>query len=195
MKEIEIKRLSNYLSVSTEKIKRVLAKKKKELSQIKKTEKTMEQKKQEFYFLEDDFKKLEEKIENLHNEIKRLGNEIGKSCDVSGETFHDNFDYEECGRQQSIWSEEVRKLTVIRRKSKVVAPNKTKKMVLIGKKVALIKNGELLTFHIGSYMSFTKNYISYKSPIVSLILGSKQGDTLEGLINGKKTKIEIVSID
>ncbi len=195
MKDTEIKKISDYLSVSVNEIKKVLTKKEKEVNEKTNKEKPMEKKTDQLYFLENDLKKMELKIEELHKEIARLGKEIGRSCDVSGETFHDNFDYEECSRQQTIWSEEIKKLTAIRRKAKIVSPNKKEKKVLIGKKVTLIKNGEKISFYIGSYMSFTKNYISYKSPIVSLILGAKEGEIKQGIINGKKTIAEIISID
>ncbi len=195
MKDTEIKKISEHLSVSVNEIKQVLAKKQKEINQELKKEETIEQKTQEVYFLEADLKKMEFKIETLHKEIARLGKEIGRSCDESGETFHDNFDYEECSRQQAIWSGEIKKLTAIRRRSKIVNPNRKEKKVLIGKKVTIIKNGQKISFYIGSYMSFTKNYISYKSPIVNLIFGSREGEVKEGLINGEKTVIEIISIE
>jgi len=195
MKDTEIKKISDYLSISIEEIKKVLAEKKKEINQKPKKENFDKEAPRKFYFLENDLKKLELKIETLHNEIARLGKEIGRSCDESGETFHDNFDYEECSRQQTLWSGEIKKLTEIKRKSKIVVPSKEEKKVFIGKKVKILKNGEKFSFYIGSYMSFTKNYISYKSPIASLIFGAKEGETKEGIINGKKTVLEIISIE
>jgi len=194
MKDEDIKKISEAFAIPEVSIREVLAK----AAATAKTESKKLGHKDgghnHFYFLPDDFDLLDKKIETLHQEIDRLGKAIGLSSDISGETFHDNFDYEECSRQQAMWSEEIRKLSLIKRKAKIIHPRKNGDVVAIGRTVSLDNNGKKMTIKIGSYMTFNSDSVSYASPIVKLIFGAKSGETKEGLIQGKKTKIKILEI-
>lgn len=194
MKEIDIKKISEAFTIPEEAIRETLAK----AAANAKTEHKKSNRKEcghnHIYFLPEDFDLLDKKIETLHQEIDRLGHAIGLSSDVSGETFHDNFDYEECSRQQAMWSEEIRKLALIKRKVKIVNPNEIGDIVAIGRTVVLDNNGKQMTIKVGSYITFSSESISYASPIIKLIFGAKSGDTKEGLILGQKTKIHILEI-
>lgn len=194
MKEIDIKKISEAFAIPEEAIRETLARAAANVKTEHKKSSHKEGGHNHFYFLPDDFTLLEKKIETLHQEIDRLGKAIGLSSDVSGETFHDNFDYEECSRQQAMWSEEIRKLTIIKRKAKMVSPNESGDIVAVGRTVTLDNNGKNMTIRIGSYMTFSSESVSYASPIVKLIFGAKSGDTKEGLIRGQKTKIHILEI-
>lgn len=194
MKEIDIKKISEAFAIPEEAIRDVLTKAAANAKTEHKKPSYKEGGYNHFYFLPDDFALLEKKIETLHQEIDRLGKAIGLSSDISGETFHDNFDYEECSRQQAMWSEEIRKLTLIKKKAKMISPNKNEDIVAVGRIVTLDNNGKKMTIKIGSYMTFNSESVSYASPIVKLIFGAKSGDIKEGLIRGQKTKIHILEI-
>lgn len=194
MKEIDIKKISQAFAISEEAIRKTLAQAAAEANTENKKISHKEGGRNHFYFLPEDLMMLDQKIETIHKEIERLGQAIGLSADVSGETFHDNFDYEEGGRQQAMWSEEVRKLSVIKQKAKIIHPNKSEDIVAIGRTVTINNNGEIMTIKIGSHMTFNSQSVSYASPIVKLIFGAKPGDTKEGIIHGRKTKIHILEI-
>jgi len=194
MKETDIKKISEAFAIPEEAIRETLARAAADAKTEHKKSSHKEGGHNHFYFLPDDFALLEKKIETLHQEIDRLGKAIGLSSDISGETFHDNFDYEECSRQQAMWSEEIRKLTIIKRKAKMVSPNENGNIVAVGRTVTLDNNGKEMTIKIGSYMTFSSESVSYASPIVKLIFGAKPGDTKEGFIRGQKTKIHILEI-
>ncbi len=188
MKDEDIKKISQAFKITEEAIREALARGLKE--------KPKKDDKSHFLFLPEDIEALEKRIEDLHNEILRLGTAIGLSCDVSGETFHDNFDYEECSRQQSMWSAEIKKLTDLRGRAKIINPaDIDKKKVGIGTVVKMDRDGHPLKIRVGSYMTFSHKSASYESPIVKLILGAKVGETREGVIGDKKTKIRIISIE
>lgn len=148
------------------------------------------------YFYEDDFQELNNKIEKIKKEIERLGAEIAHSVDVSGETFHDNFVYEEGGRQQAMWTQEVRKLERIRSRTKVLKfiPD-NEKVVKMGKNIKLIHNGEIKLIRIGSFLNFNKDSISYASIFSQSIIGSKVGDKKTFSINQKKHSVTIEDIN
>ncbi len=148
------------------------------------------------YFFEEDFHELEKKINRIKKEIQRLGAEIAHSVDVSGETFHDNFVYEEGGRQQSMWTQEILKLESIRSRAKVIKflPD-GEKIVKLGKIVKLSLNGKVSSIRIGSFLNFKKNSISYASEFSQKIMGLKIGDQKNILINEKKTVVIIKEIN
>ncbi len=194
MKEIDIKKISKAFAIPEGAIRETLARGAKKTKTKHKKSDHKEVSHNYFYFLPDDLAMLDKKIETLHQEIDRLGQAIGLSIDISGETFHDNFDYEECSRQQAMWSEEIRKLSDIKRKAKMVSPKENGDTVAMGRTVIIDNNGKKMTIKVGSYMTFDSQSASYASPIVKLIFGTKSGDTKEGLISGQKTKIHILEV-
>lgn len=194
MKESDIKKISQAFAISEKDIRQTLKRAAARTENKNQTEKTTTEV-LNFYFLAEDFTKFNAKLENIHNEIVRLGKAIGRSCDVSGETFHDNFDYEECGRQQAMWSEEIKKLNAIKRRIKIINPqDNNSSLVSVGRIITINNNGKIMEIKVGSYMTFSPESISYDSGLVKLIFGAKVGDIREGPIEGLKTRIEILSI-
>lgn len=148
-----------------------------------------------FYFLKEDYGHLLEKIETIRTEIGRLGSMIAHSVDVSGETFHDNFDYDEGNRQQDMWAKEIQKLEVIKQKARVIDLSfNLQKSVSIGKKVQLIKDGHEMNIKIGSYMTFNKKSISYASEFARNIMDMQEGEHKKFLIHKKNVEVTVVKI-
>ncbi|MEI6528930.1 MAG: hypothetical protein WCN88_00805 [Candidatus Falkowbacteria bacterium] len=151
-----------------------------------------------FYFLEEDYDKLNEKISVIKIEIERLGQEIAHSVDVSGETFHDNFVYEEGNRQQAMWIDEIRKLTAVKNQARVIDPQIKAGLpdtqVAIGKQLTLLVNGKTVETKIGSYLSFDKNSLSYASVFAKNIMNLSEGDHKDFVINHKKISLTVLKI-
>ncbi len=194
MKKTDIKKISRAFNISEKKIEKALEEAQEEIEKTTKEDDRLKIEHSHFYFLPEDMDKVNNRIESLHLEIVRLGKVIGRSCDVSGETFHDNFDYEEGSRQQGMWSEEIKKLTAIKRRAKIVIPPQTGHTVSIGRTIKIDNNGQLMEIKVGSYITFSSESISYASPIIKLIFGAKIGETKEGLVRKIKTKIRILDI-
>lgn len=193
MKNQDIKKISRAFSLEEDDIRQVLIKAQEKLNKPR-IDYHSSSKDHYLYFLTEDMKKLEARVFWLHQEIKRLGAMIGLSCDVSGETFHDNFDYEEGNRQMMMWSEEIKKLNAIKRRVKIIVPQVTGDTVSIGRTVKIIKNGQIMEIKIGSYLTFSPETTSYASPLIKLIFGARAKETREGLIRGQKTKVKIMEI-
>lgn len=195
MKNADVKKISRAFGISEEAIKAALKRATAKTEKLNRVDDPKTSPPSYFYFLANDFQELVIRIENLHKEITRLGEAIGRSCDVSGETFHDNFDYEECSRQQAMWSDEIKKLTEIKSRARIVeAQDNGQLSVSVGRTIVIRNNGSLQKIQIGGYMTFSPGSVSYDSALVKLIFGAKIGDVKEGLIGKKKTKIEIMEI-
>lgn len=195
-----IRRIADKFNLKVEEIEFALAFKPRE-SQTKRATATKRKKKKEeaapkpkkYLFLKEDFDLLEEKIKKVHEEVSRLGKEIGASCDET-ETFHDNFDYEECGRQQKMWTNRLRQLRQIKGDSKIVSKNKEKDHVGLGSIVELKINGTSSQKKIGSFLTFRDEDLSYESPIAKAIIGKKAGDTVEVKRKNLNMVIEVIKI-
>ena len=136
------------------------------------------QRKAKYYFLIEDYNALLLKINGFVEEIKRLGKEIGESCSDS-ETFHDNFDYEEGGRQQKMWTEHFMRLKKIKENAEIITSNDTSNFVGIGNLVELeTAEGEKIKKRIGSYLTFSDDDISYKSPLAKTLMKKRVGDII-----------------
>lgn len=147
--------------------------------------------KKKFFFLKEDHASLLTKMNNVLLELKRLGDEIGDSCSES-ETFHDNFDYEEGGRQQRMWTEHLIRLRDIKENSEIIKVNNSNDCIGIGKKVTLKSvSGEVITKKIGSYMTFSTHDLSYRSPLAKMLIGKKVGEEVK-ISNKHELKIFII---
>ena len=147
-----------------------------------------------YFFLENDYKQLIAKINKVLIEIQRLGDEVGKSCEQS-ESWHDNFCYEEGGRQQKMWISHLQFLRQIRENVEIIEPKNLPGVISIGSEVEIETNdGKILKKRIGSYIAFATEDLSYESPLAKLLIGKKTGETVTGLINNKLISFKIKSV-
>ncbi len=153
----------------------------------------------DYLFLPEDLKMLDEKINGINERVKKALKRIGDSCD-GGDSWHDNFSFEQAQRDAEMWSNQLRALIAVKNNAKVVYPEDFRRdKVNIGKTVTTKYEGDdsTMTFRVGSYMVLNKeksNAISYKTPLVKAILGAKVGEIREARIAGKNKKIKIVQI-
>lgn len=169
----------------------------KNIAQIAKKENQSEDFDEFYFFTEKEYEALLKKMEKIETEIGRLGKEIGASCDDS-ETFHDNFDLEECMRQQHMWSDQLKKLRDIKGKIRILETNKVDiENVSIGNTVTVKNNfnEEIITIKIGGYMTIETDTISYQSPLAKILMGAKKGETRKGFINKKQKSYKVLKIE
>lgn len=150
--------------------------------------------KEYFYFLESDFNLLVKQIEEVALEIKRIGSEIGDSVSDSN-TFHDNFEYEELGRQQKMWTNRLKSLKEFKENVKITEANTFTDSIGIGNKVTMeAASGEILIKKIGSYITFSNHSLSYNSPLAKLLIGKKIGDEIIITIENKTKSFRIKDV-
>jgi transcription elongation GreA/GreB family factor len=147
-----------------------------------------------YFFTEDDYQLLINKMDEVLAEVNRLGDEIGLSC-AESESYHDNFCYEEGGRQQKMWTAYLRQLRLVKEKSVIIKKKENPDCVAIGSLVEIeTENDEIIIKRIGSYLTFSDNDLSYKSPLAKLLIGKKIGSKIQGTINGKDVSLTIKNI-
>lgn len=200
-KFIAIKKISDHFSIPEDEILKALEKRKtypkkkegdkkevqKEVKkETKKDGKTNEEKierkqknePKKYLFLHKDYNHLLKKMDEVFVEIKRLGKEIGASCDET-ETFHDNFDYEECGRQKEMWTQYFKKLQKIKENAEIITEATSSDVIGIGNEIHLKSPLQgVIIKKIGSYLTFSNKELSYRSPLAKKLIGKKIGDEI-----------------
>jgi len=137
-----------------------------------------------YLFTENDFNLLIKQMATIMSEITRLGREIGDSVSDS-KTFHDNFEYEELGRQQKMWTNRLQHLEKFKGNVKIIKVKPNTKFVNIGSEVKIeMESGEILIKKIGSYITFSENDLSYNSPLAKLMMGRRVGEKIQGKVDG-----------
>lgn len=150
-----------------------------------KVDKKIETSKKRYFFTEDDYNSLIKQMGKIIEEIKRVGGEIGDSVSDS-KTFHDNFEYEEFGRQQKMWTSRLRSLEKFKENVEIIQIKPTPECISIGSKVTIeMKDGRILTKKIGSYITFSEDDLSYNSPLAKIMVGKKTGDEIHEKINNQ----------
>lgn len=151
--------------------------------------------KKKYFFTKEDYNLFCEKFSTVQAEIKRLGDEVGKSCEES-ESWHDNFTYEEGGRQQGLWKDHLRYLRNIKEKASILTQESSADYICIGSQVEFeTENGEIVKKRIGSYITFSDSDLSYESPLGKILMGKKLGDEISAIINEIIVKLTIKKIE
>lgn len=153
-----------------------------------------------YLMLREDLAILDQKIMEGYEEIKRIGREMGDACRQSGETWHDNFAFEEGQRLMSLWQCRMQELNEIRSNVVVAEPSSNFFEVGFGRKVHILDldTEEMSTYKIGSYITFTEDKevisISYDSPLAQLIMGAKYDEIREGEIGGSRRRYRVIMV-
>lgn len=147
-----------------------------------------------YLFIMDDFVLLTKQLETISQEIKRIGAEIGDSTSDT-KTFHDNFEYEELGRQQRMWTNRFHSLEKLKENVKIIKPEPSPNFISMGSKVKIeMENGEILTKKIGSYITFSSDDLSYDSPLAKLIIGKKVDDEIHEIVGNHLYSFKIKEV-
>lgn len=131
--------------------------------------------------------------------IKEHLKEIGASCKEGGDTWHDNFAFEQAHRDVHVWLGNLQKLNSIRANAELIYVDYLDDKVDIGR-IVTIKDEDTAKkkrFQVGSYMVLSKkqNVISYGVPLSQIIMGARVGEVREGEVLGKKKKFKIIKIE
>jgi transcription elongation factor GreA len=125
---------------------------------------------------------LEQRLLDLDEEVKRHSREMGEAIE-KGDEYHDNFAYEEATRQRDVagrmLSETKQKLYDVA----IIEPRQEVDMIKVGNTVVVRFAGETEdeTFTVlGPDDAKQKpDWISYESPLGTLLLGKQPSDKIE----------------
>lgn len=148
------------------------------------------------FFLKTDLAIVEATIQETIEKLRETGAELRNAVTQSSETWHDNFPFENAQQQARLLEQRLKDLEQIRRNATIVEMPKTNMTVAIGHTVT-IKNtetNEVKKYKIGSHITFTKDAISYASPIGALLLGKKVGQRTKGTLGKSLQEFEIIEI-
>lgn len=151
--------------------------------------------KKKYFFLEEDYFIFLEKMKNVANEIQRLGDEVGESC-AESESYHDNFCYEEGGRQQRLWKDHLKYLQNIKENAKIIKQRTIDGRVNIGSLIELkTESGNIIKKRIGSFMTFSDDDLSYNSPLAQALIGKTVNSKIRKEINNEIVYYQIMKIE
>lgn len=151
-----------------------------------------------YYFLAEDYKDLEDQLKKAKKNVADALKQIGESARQDpGNTFHDNFGFEEGNRQYQIWSVESEKIELIKNQAKIIKPNNNTGKIELGKTVKIQdqKTGKINKFQIRGFMVAPKKQaVSYLSPLGKILMGAKLGKVCKGKIAGENKRFKILEI-
>lgn len=153
-----------------------------------------------YLMLREDLAILDQKIVEGREEVKRIGKEMGDACRQSGETWHDNFAFEEGQRLMNLWQRRIQELNEVRSNVVVTEPSSNFFEVGFGRNVHILDldTEEMATYKIGSYITFVEDQevtsISYDSPLAQLIMGAKYDEIREGEIGASRRRYKIIMV-
>lgn len=139
------------------------------------------------YILDTDKAYARTRIAELEAEIQALGPEFYEVFNQSSETWHDNAPFDALRDRQSVMAAELDKLRTVLRQSAISIPRQKKGTVGIGSVVTTtnLATDKQVTYLIaGDWTPNAGNVldgatiVSRKSPIGSVFLGKKAGDTV-----------------
>jgi len=151
------------------------------------------------YFIEADLRHLEQAIEEVRQQIRHAKHEAAESVEQSSESWHDNFTFEETQRQLRMLLNHLGGLSKQRERAVLVEIPTRPERVEIGAKVTFtgLGDGEE-TLILGSANVSTAlselGAVSYLSPVGSLLLGARIGETRSGTISGRNVTLTISAV-
>lgn len=152
---------------------------------------------QTLYFTEKGLVKYQAEIQKVQDELTALQSRIADVAETGGNQWHDNASYDYVTAEIRQNDKRLGDMIRILRQGTVVSKTTSNECVDIGTKVKVLWNGDEQEWQIGGYgeSDFDHNVIAYNTPLASLIMGKKGGETVTGEIARRKVTIQIISIN
>lgn len=161
---------------------------------------TMESEIPPTYFLQFDLDWLDREIEKIRELIRVTKLQGQESTEQSSESWHDNYNFEESQRQLKMLLNHLGGLSKARERAVVVEPSPSPEIVEVGTTVTFrnVRNGQLDTFSIGSYMVSDTlrdlDFISYQTPVAECLLSLRVGESRVGKVGGEEREFLVTRI-
>ncbi len=148
------------------------------------------------YFTRHGIELLKEEIRKLEKELQDLQAQTAYVAEVGGNQYHDNSSYELLTIDIRGIDWRLKNAHHSLNQAVLVGDPTEVDTVSIGTRIKIMRDGKTATWDIvGFGESNPENgLLAYNTPIASLILGKRVGDSISGFISGKHTEIEILEI-
>ena len=148
------------------------------------------------YWTKEGFEEAKRRLAQFEEKLAEAQKEKGEAA-YGGDTWHDNFAFEEASRQEDMLQRSIFELKARMAKAQLVETPKNSTVVQIGSKVEIqFGDGsvELYTLLDSVSANPSKGIISYNSPLGSAIIGSKLGEEKNFKVGENMHRVKIISI-
>lgn len=147
------------------------------------------------YLTRRDCANLKRKIAELTKELKTLENQTAHIL-LQGNQYHDNFSYEQLVIQIRGQDSRLREAHNILNRAEIVDPPHSIERAVLGTQVTFLRNGEKVTWEIVGFGQSDpdRQRLAYNTPLASLLIGKRAGDSFSGMMGTKPVQIEILEI-
>ncbi len=125
------------------------------------------------------FEKYVDIISSVEKTINDLSRQIQQAIEDGGDSWHDNFSYEEITRQIRMQDTRLSELKLPLQNCKIIESTKIISHVTISAMVTIEIDNQHKSFRIEGYgyVDLKSNIISYNTPIGKVLLGKKMNDS------------------
>lgn len=140
--------------------------------------------------------KILNEIDELTKKMKNLQAQTAHIADVGGDQYHDNSSYEMLIIDLRGIDNRITKAYRCLDRAEIVDSPQSLEKVSIGTCIMISKDGEKAVWEIVGFGESepTLKRIAYNTPIASLLMGKRKGESVRGIIAGKQIEIEILDI-
>ena len=148
----------------------------------------------------DGAKEISLRIEKLQEELRRVGKYKGYASENEGDTWHDNFAFEQAEIQERGLIHQIKDLQQQLAFADIIEISESYDKVNIGSKVTVLmqfpgEEAERCTFTIDSNGDWSSNIISINSPLGECIFEKEVDYEGSYQVNGNVIKVKILAIE
>jgi transcription elongation GreA/GreB family factor len=142
--------------------------------------------------------RLQNRIAALETKLREIGMSKGEASEVGGNTWHDNFSFEQLTRDELMWSDHLaRERRILSRARIMNTPPPADGVVHIGCAVQLRRaDGFLVEYVLVCFGDGdpVKRWVDYASPLGRTLLRLEAGDEVDLFIDGRHETLTVASV-
>ena len=149
------------------------------------------------YFTETGYKNYGKRIMELEERLQELQSQVQKASGNAGNSWHDNFEYEDLCRQIKMEDTRLNDAhKLLKNDVRIIEYPKDVERVVLGCEVKLSIDGNKETYQIVAYGDddIDNNKITYSAPLAQAIMLAFPGDKVEAEFGNKNKSIEIIEV-
>lgn len=152
-----------------------------------------------YYVTRSGAEKLQAKKQELQQKLKKTQGQKGEAAEVGGNVWHDNFSFEQLGRDEQMLNKQITDLNAILVSLVIVDMPKDCSVLTIGHIARLNVDGQPKTIIVGGFNEGDTNadppVLSYTAPLVAPFTGQEVGHEATIDLPGGKKVVVLESIE